>query len=62
MELHAEILKKNGRPEFAILPYDEYERLKELLENYEDLVDLRAAKAEGGRQYSLEEARSELGL
>lgn len=43
-ELHPEILTKNGRKEFAVLPYEEFIALQEWLEDLEDLVDLRAAK------------------
>jgi hypothetical protein len=46
IELHPEILEKNGQPEFAVLPYEEFKALKELLLDYEDLRDLRAAKSE----------------
>ncbi len=45
IELHPEILEKNGR-EFAVLPYEEFEAVRELLLDYEDLRDLRAAQAE----------------
>ncbi|HEV3470452.1 MAG TPA: hypothetical protein VG148_14100 [Pyrinomonadaceae bacterium] len=43
-KLHPEILTKNGRKEFAVLPYEEFLALQEWLEDLEDLVDLRAAK------------------
>lgn len=43
-ELHAEILSKNGRKEFAVLPYEEYIALQEWLADIEDLLDLRSAK------------------
>ena len=43
-ELHPEILTKNGRKEFAVLPYEEYIALQEWLADIEDLLDLRAAK------------------
>ena len=46
IELHPEILKKNGKEEFVVLPYEEFTALKELLDDYEDLLDLRAAKTE----------------
>jgi PHD/YefM family antitoxin component YafN of YafNO toxin-antitoxin module len=46
LELHPEILSKNGKKEFAILPYEEYEKLLELLEDLEDLRELRLAKQE----------------
>ena len=46
IELHPEILEKDGQPEFAVLPYKEFQAVKELLIDYEDLRDLRAAKSE----------------
>ena len=46
IELHPEILKKNGKDEFVVLPYEEFTALKDLLDDYEDLIDLRAAKKE----------------
>jgi hypothetical protein len=46
MELHPEFLTKNGRKEFAVLPYEEFLKIQELLEDLEDLKDLREAKQE----------------
>ena len=46
IELHPEILSKNGKREFVVLPYEEFEALHEDLEQLEDLRALRAAKAE----------------
>ncbi len=46
IELHPEILEKNGHPEFAVLPYEEFQAVQEILANYQDLCDLRAAKSE----------------
>ena len=43
-ELHPEILTKNGRKEFAVLPYEEFVALQEWLDDLEDLLDLRLAK------------------
>lgn len=48
MEIHAEFLKKDDRVEFAVLPYDEFVHLKEISEDYEDLIALREAKQEEG--------------
>jgi hypothetical protein len=45
-ELHPEILTKDGRKEFAVLPYEEFVALQEWLTDIEDLLDLRAAKDE----------------
>lgn len=44
MELHPEFLTKDGKRQFAVLPYEEFLVLQELLDDMEDLMDLRAAK------------------
>ena len=44
MELHPKILEKNGRKEFVILPYEEFELIEQELSDYHDLVELREAK------------------
>ena len=64
IELHPEILKKNGRNEFAVLPYEEYLAITEALADYEDLQDLRAAKAEeaNAASMSLKEASKRYGV
>lgn len=46
MELNAQIIKKGNINEFAVLPYEQFEKIKELIENYEDLMLLRKAKFE----------------
>lgn len=42
--LHAQIIKKNGKKEYAVLPYKEFKRIQEKLEEYQDLRCLREAK------------------
>ncbi len=44
VSLRAQIIKKNGKKEYAILPYEQFVRVKEALEDYEDLRCLREAK------------------
>jgi hypothetical protein len=44
--LHAQIIKKNGEKEYVILPYEEFLKVQEELEEYEDLRCLREAKQE----------------
>jgi hypothetical protein len=63
IELHPEILKKNGS-EFVILPYEEYQALQELLEDYQDLLDLRDAKSKESCKPSvpLSELKDQLGM
>ena len=46
MELQPQIIKKNGKNEFVVFPYEEYLKMKAILEDYEDLLDLRKAKSE----------------
>lgn len=46
IELHPEILEKNGKKEFVILTYEEFVAIQEALEDAEDLRDLRSAKLE----------------
>ena len=37
IELHPEFLTKNGQKQFAVLPYEEFLKITELLEDLEDL-------------------------
>lgn len=62
--LHPKFLEKDGKPEFVVLPYEEYLALQEFLEDAEDLLDLRAAKSqdEGNPSIAHEEVRKLLGL
>ena len=64
MELHPQLIEKEGINEFIVLPYKEYHVLTELIHDYEDLRDLRAAKeqSKGDKSISLNKAISELGL
>lgn len=58
------ILEQEGKKQFVILPYSEFEALQEELQNYYDLKALRQAKKEEGDAptVSLDEARRALGL
>lgn len=64
MTIHAQILKRNGKKEFAILPYDKFLKVQETLQDYEDLKALRAAKAKEkkAKTVSLKEAKRILHL
>ncbi|MEI8063755.1 MAG: type II toxin-antitoxin system Phd/YefM family antitoxin [Verrucomicrobiota bacterium] len=50
MTLHPEILKKNGKNEFVVLPYKEFLAVQERLADAEDLLELRKAKRTEGNQ------------
>lgn len=64
LNLHPNILKKDGKPEFVVLSYDEYQELQEYLEDVEDLIDLRKAKKQeaGEPGLSLKEVKKKLGV
>jgi hypothetical protein len=46
--LHPSILEREGKKAFAVLPYEEYVKVREELDDYEDLKELRKARAEEG--------------
>ena len=62
--LHQKILGKDGRKEFAVIPYDEFLEVKEELEDYDHLKALREAKAKEGNAetVSFENAKKVLNL
>jgi len=64
IELHTEILKKGGKKEFAIIPFNEYEALMEYIEDLEDLAELRKIKKMSSVEdtMSLEEVKKEIGI
>jgi PHD/YefM family antitoxin component YafN of YafNO toxin-antitoxin module len=57
-------LVKNGKKQFAVLPYEEFLALQEQLADAEDLLELRRAKRAEGRKRSipLAEVKRELGM
>ena len=60
--MHANILKRDGREAFAVLPYEEFIQVRDELEEYDDLKALRAAKAaeHGAPTTPLREVRRKL--
>jgi len=64
LQLNPEFLKKNGKPEFVVLPYEEFLLLQELLADLEDLQDLRQAKMDekDAPSVSLAEVKAMLNL
>lgn len=62
--IHPNILERDGKKAFVVLPYEEFVMIEEELEEYQDLKDLRAAKAEeaGEPTIPLHDAKKELGL
>ena len=64
MILNAKILVKDGKKQFAVLPYEEFVALQKRLADAEDLLELIKAKHAGGKKRStpLAEAKRRLGL
>lgn len=62
--IHPNILEHDGKKAFVILPYDEFVRMEEELQDYDDLKSLRAAKAEAANEPTipLDDVKKELGL
>lgn len=38
--MNIQIIEKNGKPEWAVIPFSEYEKIQEALENAEDIKDI----------------------
>ena len=45
MSIHPQIIEKDGRKEFVVLPYEEFLQMQEEIEKHEDLRTLREEKA-----------------
>ena len=43
--VHPNVLEKDGKKAFVVLPYEEFVMMEEELQEYEDIRQLRAAKA-----------------
>lgn len=64
VDLHPSYIQKEGKKEYVVLPVDEFTRIKDLLSDYEDLMELRKTKNEEQHEkgYSLDEAKKLLNL
>jgi PHD/YefM family antitoxin component YafN of YafNO toxin-antitoxin module len=62
MPIHPQIIEKDGRKEFVVLPYEEFLQLQEELEDYHDLLRLRQEKnlAASERSKPLDQVIAEL--
>ena len=53
LKLHPEVLVKNGKKEFVVLPYKEFLAMQDRLADAEDLLELRKAKRAEARKKSV---------
>jgi hypothetical protein len=56
LELHPEIPVKDGKKQFAVLPYEEFLALQERLAEADDLLELREAKRTEGKKLAIPSA------
>jgi hypothetical protein len=63
---HVQIIKEHEQPKFAVLDFDEYTRVKELLEDEEKLEDyldflhIQKVKAQITQTFTLDEVKKQL--
>lgn len=50
MTIHPQIIEKEGKKEFVVSPYNEFQQIQEALEDFEDLKDLRKEKEDAKDQ------------
>ena len=64
LKLNPQFLIRDGKPEYAVLPFAEFEEIQARLEDAEDLVALELARREdaGKPTISLEEMKRRLGM
>ena len=64
LTIHPEYLMKNGQKEFVVLTYDEFTKIQEIIDDYEDLIELRKVKDIEGNEptVSLDEIKSKYGI
>ena len=64
MDINPQIIEKKGKKEFVILPYEDFLKIQEELDNYEDLRILREAKINEGDApaVSLKEMKKKLNI
>ncbi len=63
MSIHPQIIEKDGRKEFVVLPYEEFLQMQAEIKEYEDLRTLRDEKAtaHGQATRSLDDVLEEIG-
>lgn len=49
--MKVQVIEKEGKPEFAVLPFEEYEMLLQRLDDLEDTHDLREYRANPGESF-----------
>jgi len=53
--MNIQIIEKNGKPEWAVIPFSEYKKLQEVLEDFQDTKDIEEnlKAAQEGREITV---------
>jgi len=64
IDLHPNYITKNGKREFVVLTYEEFSLIQKLLEDLDDLSELRKAKdaEDDAPGIPLEKVKTKLGI
>jgi PHD/YefM family antitoxin component YafN of YafNO toxin-antitoxin module len=64
IEIHPNYIEKKGKKEFVILSYDEFKKIEEALNDYEDLMELRKIKSKekDKKTKNIEQVKKELNI
>ena len=64
IDLHPEVLKRDGKEQFVVLPFEEFVALRDFIEDAEDVLALRQAKAQDDDEpsVSLDEMMRRFGM
>ena len=63
-----QVIKEDGLERFAVIDFSEFKKIREIfsstenLQNYLDYLHIQNVKNKGGKKYSLEDAKKEIGL
>jgi PHD/YefM family antitoxin component YafN of YafNO toxin-antitoxin module len=64
IDLHPNYIEKKGKKEFVVLPIEEYNKVEETLNDYEDIIELRKTKEidKNKKSKTLNQVKQELDL
>jgi len=63
---HVQIIKENNHPKFAVIDFEEYKHIKELLsdenklEDYLDFLHIKKVKGKAKKKYSIDEVKNQI--
>ena len=63
VDIHPNFIEKQGKKEYVVISIEEFEKIREVLADYEDLLELRKVREteKDKKSKSLAEVKKELG-